>query len=125
MKGIRRLGALVVGLAAAAAVTLGVAHAASTAVPVNTAPPTITGTPQVGQALTAGNGTWTNTPTSFAYQWLRCNANGRLCAAIPGATTGSYAVTAADAGQALVVSVQAVTTGGVQAALSTLVVAVA
>ena len=58
MKRIRQLGALVVVLTAAA-VTLGVAHAATTVAPVNTAPPTITGTPQVGQTLTAGNGTWT------------------------------------------------------------------
>ena len=56
------------------------AQAATAAVPVNTAPPTISDTTQVGQTLTAGNGTWSNAPTSFAYQWLRCNAGGNACA---------------------------------------------
>jgi hypothetical protein len=42
-----------------------------TGVPVNTALPTIspTTTPQVGSVLTAANGSWTNSPTSFTYQW--------------------------------------------------------
>lgn len=50
--------------AATAAVT-----AASGSIPVNSTIPTITGMAQVGQTLTAGNGTWTNTPTSYQYQW--------------------------------------------------------
>jgi hypothetical protein len=49
------------------------AVAAAGSVPVNTVLPTISGTPQVGQTLTATNGTWTNSPTSFTYQW---NARG-------------------------------------------------
>ena len=31
--------------------------------------PTITGTAQVGKVLTANHGTWTNSPTSYSYQW--------------------------------------------------------
>src|SRR6185312_16245337 len=42
--------------------------------PSNTKQPTITGTARDGQTLTAQNGSWTNDPTSFSYQWLRCDA---------------------------------------------------
>src|SRR2546425_7535119 len=44
------------------------------------------GTPADGELLSAANGTWSTAPTSFAYQWLRCDAAGGACAAIPGAT---------------------------------------
>ena len=40
--------------------------------------PAITGTARVGQTLTTDRGEWANNPTSYAYQWSRCNADGRL-----------------------------------------------
>jgi hypothetical protein len=83
-----------------------------------TTQPQITGTPQHGQTLQAGNGVWTETPSAASYQWLRCNANGRLCTAIPGATAITYAATADDAGHGLVVLVQATANGVTQGALS-------
>jgi hypothetical protein len=55
--------------------------------------------------LTVDNGTWTTTPTAFTYQWLRCNANGRLCVPIAGATQQTYALTADDTGHSLVAAV--------------------
>ncbi|MDQ6867126.1 MAG: hypothetical protein M3178_01420 [Pseudomonadota bacterium] len=76
------------------------------AVPVNTALPTISGTPQVGQTLTATNGTWTNSPTSFAYQWNRAGG------AISGATASTYVPVAADVGNTLTVSVTAANGSG-------------
>ena len=61
--------------------------------PVNTSPPQITGTPQVGHVLSCSQGTWTNNPTSFAYKWNRDGT------AITGATSSSYTVVSADAGR--------------------------
>ena len=78
-----------------------------TAIPVNTAIPTISGTPQVGQTLTANPGTWTNNPTSYAYQWYKENN-----IIIPGATAQTYTPVAADAGAHLYLSVIATNAGG-------------
>src|SRR5207245_2564792 len=75
--------------------------------PVNISPPTISGTAQEGQTLTANPGTWTNNPTSFSYQWQRCDSVGANCSAIAPATTSSYALTESDVGNTLRVSVTA------------------
>src|SRR5205814_6173239 len=64
--------------------------------PVNISPPTISGIAQQGQTLTASPGTWTNNPTSFGYQWQRCDSAGANCSAIAPATTPSYALAEAD-----------------------------
>lgn len=68
--------------------------------PANTAAPSISGTAQVGQTLTAANGTWTGTPApTLARAWQR-SANGTSgWAAIAGATGATYALQAADEGQ--------------------------
>ena len=42
----------------------GMGVAANQARPANQAPPTITGTPQVGSTLTAREGTWSGSPTA-------------------------------------------------------------
>lgn len=79
------------------------------------AQPTLQGDPIVGRALEARPGTWTGpAPTSVAYAWLRCNANGRACAAIPGQTLATYTLTANDVGRTVV----AVLTAAKQAVLS-------
>lgn len=45
---------------------------AAPAAPVNTAPPVIDNlAPVVGDTLTVTNGTWTGTPTSYSYNWIR------------------------------------------------------
>jgi Bacterial Ig-like domain (group 3)/Invasin, domain 3 len=71
--------------------------------PTLTGAPSITGTTVQGNVLTEKHGTWTNSPTSFTYQWLRCNSVGASCAAIAGATAQTYTLTAADVGGELVV----------------------
>ncbi|MBV9214511.1 MAG: hypothetical protein JOZ25_12800 [Actinobacteria bacterium] len=74
--------------------------------PVNTVLPSISGTPQDGQTLTAANGTWTGTPTiTYADQWRRCDSNGANCADITGATGTTYQITPADDGHTLRVNV--------------------
>ena len=61
----------------------------------NIDPPTISGTPSVGQVLGSQPGTWSTDGVTFGYEWLR---NGT---AIPGATGSTYPVVAADAGSLL------------------------
>jgi len=50
--------------------------------PVNTALPTIAGTAQAGQTLTAAAGTWTNQPTTYVYAWQHCDAAGANCVGV-------------------------------------------
>jgi len=80
---------------------------ANTAPLTNTSRPTITGEARVGQELTANEGTWTGTPTSFAFQWQRCDVDTFTCADVAGATGRSYGVRLADLGFRLRVEVTA------------------
>ena len=82
------------------------------AAPANTREPQINGTPQVGSTLTTTTGSWTGSPTSYRYQWMRCPTSGGAgdasdCAAIGGATTSSYATGSTDLGKRLRVRVTA------------------
>jgi hypothetical protein len=86
---------------------------------VSTAQPQITGLPVEGKPLQVTTGAWSPVPTSLAYSWRRCNANGRVCAAIAGANASAYTVSGEDAGHALVALVQASFGTTTQAALST------
>ena len=80
--------------------------------PVNTVPPSVTGTPADGGTLTADPGTWTGTlPITYEYQWQRCTDDGTACADIPGATGATYTPTGADVGHPIVVVVTATNPG--------------
>jgi outer membrane protein assembly factor BamB len=86
--------------------------------PVNTTAPTITGTASNGQSLSASPGTWSGSPTSYSYQWMRCQAG--TCTAITGATASSYTVNSADTGSQLEVQVTAANAVGAATADSAL-----
>ena len=85
--------------------------------PVNTVPPTITGTATVGATLTAGAGTWTGSPT-FTYQWLRCDLAGANCATIAAATATTYLLVTADTGKTIRVDVTGTNGSGFSTARS-------
>jgi hypothetical protein len=106
------------GTTAAYASLMGPVAAASAGL-VSTGQPLVTGTASVGGTVQVSSGGWTQAPASFGYQWVRCNANGRLCVPIAGATGASYVVTAADAGHALAALVLTGTDAAASAALST------
>lgn len=76
--------------------------------PTNTVLPSITGT----TTLTASTGTWTNSPSSYAYQWKRDGVN------IDGATDSTYILVTADLGTTITVSVTATNAAGSNTATS-------
>ena len=92
--------------------------AAGNAKPVPKTPPTISGTAEVGITLVATRGTWSNNPTSFHFQWLRCDTTGSACLAISSATAKIYTPTSADIGHTLRVSVTAHNSSGSASASS-------
>ena len=91
---------------------------APSAAPRNTARPSIAGEPTAGEELTAEEGSWTNSPTSYAYQWQRCDIDAIACGPISGATGKTYGVRNADVGFRLRVEVTAKNANGSGSALS-------
>ena len=87
-------------------------------VPVNSAPPTVSGVMQQGQNLVESHGTWTDNPGTFSYQWERCGGGG--CVAIPGANNQAYTLTGADVAQDISVVETAANTGGAGAAVASI-----
>lgn len=79
-------------------------------VPINTAPPTISGEARVASTLTATGGSWDGTTGALAFQWVRCA--GAACAPIPGATSTTYTAADADEGMQLRIDVTGTAPGG-------------
>ena len=108
------------GLGVAAAAVVGPSSASSTAAaPVNTSPPTISGTRQEGQTLSASTGSWTGDATiSYAFAWQRCSSSGSSCGDISGATGTTYTLGSADVGKTIRIVVTASNSAGRASAAS-------
>ncbi len=96
--------AIVVGFG----VLAGAGAASSAKAPVNTAPPTITGTPQQGKTLVGHRGEWTGNPTDYNDFWVRCDETGGSCSEISGANNrAGYLLKLVDVGTTIRLKVQA------------------
>ena len=80
--------------------------------PANTELPVISGTAEQGDTLTATNGSWSGSPTSYSYQWQDCDTSGNNCTVIAGATLSSYVLTSGDVGDTIRAVVTASNAGG-------------
>lgn len=78
----------------------------SPATPVNTSIPTISGFAYAGQSVTAGNGSWTNSPTVFEYRWLLNDS------VVSGQTDSTFACLSTQDGQKLNLEVRAQNASG-------------
>jgi hypothetical protein len=107
------------GSVALALVIAASAAARGAAVPANTSPPTVSGTAQPGQTLTASTGSWSGSePITFSYQWQRCDENGNGCGDARGATSATYTLQNRDANHTFRVVVTAKNGEGQSTAVS-------
>jgi hypothetical protein len=86
--------------------------------PANTAAPVVTGSPAQGQTLSTGNGTWSNSPTSYSYAWQDCDSSGSNCTDISNASASTYTLTSSDVGHTIRSVVTASNAGGSNSASS-------
>jgi len=82
--------------------------------PVNTVAPVVSGSATVGSTLTTTNGTWTNSPTSYTYQWFWFD----VVTPISGATSATYVPVTGDIGHTLTCNVAAINLIGSNSASS-------
>jgi len=85
--------------------------------PTNTAIPVITGTARTGATLTASNGSWTGSPTSYSYQWKRATTSSGTYSNIGLATSRTYELTDTDIGKYIKVAVSAINSAGTSTAV--------
>jgi hypothetical protein len=79
--------------------------------PIETTPPSITGTPLQGTTLAAQPGVWKWTNAAPTYTWQRCDGPATNCVTIPGANAPAYGLTADDVNKTIQLTV---TIGGVR-----------
>jgi hypothetical protein len=86
-------------------------------IPTNVTPPSLSGTPQVGQPVTLDQGTWSANPApTLSQHWQRCAAG--KCHTIKGATGTTYTLTAHDSGMTVRAQVVAANTAASRGAFT-------
>jgi len=101
--------------AAAPVIATLTSHIRNSLLPTNLTAPSINGTPQQGQTLTASNGSWssfTSDPPAYTIEWDRCDTTGANCTPIPAATATTYTPTSDDSGSTLQIKVTATNDAG-------------
>ncbi len=78
--------------------------------------PTVSGTNRAGMTLTTTSGTWSNSASSYSYQWKSSATSGGTYSDIAGAVSPTYILMAADVGRFIKVSVIANNDGGASTA---------
>jgi hypothetical protein len=106
MQRLKQLSLALVALCAIGAFAAAAAMASGP--PVNTSPPTLSKTaPEIGTIELGGHGTWTESPTSYNDQWMRCSKTGTGCVNIAEATKSTYTVVHADSGHTIALQITA------------------
>ncbi|HEX2495901.1 MAG TPA: hypothetical protein VHK46_03610, partial [Gaiellaceae bacterium] len=76
--------------------------------PTATAPPTIVGSAQVGETLSASEGEWVGAAQlEYSFQWELCSASGEACRGIDGETGTLFTPASGDVGETVRVTVTA------------------
>ena len=102
---------IIIGISVRGAQTSG-----TSTTPVNTSLPVISGTTTLGSVLTSTTGTWTNSPSSFAYQWISGVLN-------VGTNANTYTLVQADSAAAITCVVTATNASGSTLATSNIITA--
>ena len=79
--------------------------------PQNTVAPAISGSTVQGQTLSVSNGTWSGSPSGFAYAWKDCDASRQHARPSP-AGASSYVLAVGDVGDTIEAVVTATNAGG-------------
>lgn len=83
------------------------------AAPSNSTPPQVSGVNAKGEELSTDNGTWTGSPTGYAYKWQRCDDDqGTGCVYIESEANATYTVSASDVGKYIRSEVTAINGSG-------------
>lgn len=87
--------------------------------PANSSVPIVAGTNRAGITLSSTNGSWTNSPTSYTYQWKSSATSGGTYTNISGATASTYELASSDVGRYIKLFVTANNSSGSSTASST------